>query len=215
MPPRTKNAMQQKQREAIKSGKPPPAVIHTAKVAEQKLEKTDEAAGQNKVPKRKWVFDDTTARYNPPGHDVAVPEGWIPGNFSNTDDHKKLKPSDHEAKIRAAAMQIAYAPGKNLMMTCFMMWMSGNTIQIFSIMTLCMGLWGPLSKIANTQKEFTRFSESKIDLTLAKLVFIVLNFVGIGVAMYKASTLGLLPTPTDWLSAAVRPAQEYSTGYII
>ncbi len=46
-----------------------------------------------------------------------------------------------------SAMAIATAPGKQLFMTAFMLYMSGNTLQIFSIMMLVCSLL-PLSRSA-------------------------------------------------------------------
>ena len=45
------------------------------------------------------------------------------------------------------AMQIAQAPGKNIFMTAFMMYMSGSSVQIFSIMITAMALFNPIKAL--------------------------------------------------------------------
>lgn len=98
-------------------------------------------------------------------------------------------------------MNIATSPGKQVLMTAFMLWMSGSSLQIFSIMMLSMAFWQPLQKLFNVQKAFARYQGTEIDLLLPKLVYILLNLAGVGVALWKANALGLLPTsPTDWVT---------------
>ena len=80
-------------------------------------------------------------------------------------------------------MSLATAPGKQFLMTMFMLWMSGNSLQIFSIMMLGMAFWQPLQKLLSVNKEFARF-EGRTDLTLPKLVFIVLNVAAVGTYDY-------------------------------
>ena len=43
-----------------------------------------------------------------------------------------------------SAMAVGKAPGGNLFMTAFMLWMSGSGIHIFSIMITVGALWTPL-----------------------------------------------------------------------
>lgn len=104
---------------------------------------------------------------------------------------------------------IAYSPGKNLFTTAFMLWMSGSSIQIFSIMMTGMALINPLKAIASTNQQFARFSnEEGIDLKLPKLIFISLQILSLAMALYKCSTMGLLPiTSADWTGYI--PAKEY------
>eukprot|EP00953_Heterococcus_sp_UTEX-ZZ885_P036000 18565-Heterococcus_DN1.PRE.1 len=49
-------------------------------------------------------------------------------------------------------MELAAAPGKNLMMNAFMMYMSGSSINIFSIMITAMLLSSTTSAVLNTNK---------------------------------------------------------------
>merc|ERR1712113_1051693 len=84
-------------------------------------------------------------------------------------------------------------------MTAFALYMSGSQVQIFSIMMVGMSLYNPLNAILNTNATFAPLGAENVDLTLAKLAFIAVNGLGVAIALYKLSTLGLLPiTSADW-----------------
>ena len=48
---------------------------------------------------------------------------------------------------QAALFSQAQSPIKNVLMMCFMMWMSGTQLHLFSIMTTASGVYQPLSAI--------------------------------------------------------------------
>jgi ER membrane protein complex subunit 4 len=103
-----------------------------------------------------------------------------------------------EAKKRNT-MAIAYSPGKSLLTTAFMLWMSGTTIQIFSMMTTGMALINPIKAIMSMDQIFSKFDG--IDLKLAKLIYVSLQLLAVGIALYNCQRMGLLPiTSADWLS---------------
>ena len=105
------------------------------------------------------------------------------------------------AAVQRQVLAIAYSPGKALFTTAFMLWMSGNSIQIFSIMMTGMALINPLKAIVATGKTFEKFEKEGVDLRLAKLIFISLQVVSLLVALYKTHAMGLLPvTSGDWTS---------------
>ena len=99
-------------------------------------------------------------------------------------------------------MAISYGPGKNLFTTAFMLWMSGSSIQIFSIMMTGMALINPLKALFSINETFRAYEkEEGIDLKIPKLIFASLQVLSIGVALYKCSTMGLLPvTSADWIN---------------
>ena len=99
------------------------------------------------------------------------------------------------------AMNIAYGPGKSLLSTAFMLWMSGSSIQIFSIMMTAMALFNPIKALAAINEPFRQFEkEEGVDLKIPKLIFAALQVLSLGVALYKCSTMGLLPlTAADWI----------------
>eukprot|EP00656_Telonema_subtile_P040231 TRINITY_DN4529_c0_g1_i1.p2 TRINITY_DN4529_c0_g1~~TRINITY_DN4529_c0_g1_i1.p2 ORF type:complete len:115 (+),score=28.12 TRINITY_DN4529_c0_g1_i1:642-986(+) len=76
--------------------------------------------------------------------------------------------------------------------------MSGNSIHIMPIMFTGMAIMAPITAISNINQAFVKFHD--VDVTLAKLLYIVINILGLLAGMYKCSSLGLLPTkPADWL----------------
>jgi Protein of unknown function (DUF1077) len=63
-----------------------------------------------------------------------------------------------------------------------------------------MALVNPLKAIFATRQAFIKFEkEDGIDLRLPKLIYLSLQVLSLGVALYKCSTMGLLPvTSADW-----------------
>jgi len=99
------------------------------------------------------------------------------------------------------AMSLAIAPGKALFQTAFMLWMSGSSIQIFSIYTLFNALSTPVKGIFSTEATFEKLGGEKgVDTNMSKLIFVAMQVLALGVALYKCHTMGLLPlTSIDWL----------------
>lgn len=119
-----------------------------------------------------------------------------------------------EAKQRQA-FNIAYGPAKGLLSTGFMLWMSGSSIQIFSIMMTGMALMNPLKAIASVNESFRHLEkEDGVNLSMPKLIFISVQLVSFAMAMYKLSSMGLLPlTSADWVSYI--PEREYQESGVI
>ena len=121
-------------------------------------------------------------------------------------------------KIYQSAMATAKQPGSQLLMTGFMLWMSGNALQIFSIMTLGMALFQPLQRLFEVNNTFAKYNTApaapgdaraaSVSLLVPKLVWIALNVAGVALALYKARAMGLVPsweeliTPTPAVPAA-------------
>jgi hypothetical protein len=109
-------------------------------------------------------------------------------------------------------MAIAYGPGKGILSTGFMLWMSGSGIQIFSLMMTGMALMNPLNAMSNINKTFSKYENQGVDLKIPKLIFMSLQLLALGVGLYKCSMMGLLPvTSADWTRYLVdRELVEYS-----
>eukprot|EP01032_Pedospumella_encystans_P009656 gene9656-11348_t len=153
-----------------------------------------------------WKFD----LNRPKGQNVAVYEN-IPGpisldtNFNLEVDEASMTMS---AEMQLAARQrqvqaLSYSPGQSLLTTAFMLWMSGTSIQIFSIMMTGMALINPLKAIGTMNQTFKPFEkEEGINLYIPQLIYLSLQLLAFGVAVYKCSTMGLLPlTSSDWYTA--------------
>lgn len=119
--------------------------------------------------------------------------------------HKTLTQQQQQAlaaKKKTRAMAIATGPGKQIAMNAFMMYMSGKSLNIFSISITSMAILSPIQSILGMQKTFA--SLEGVDLQLAKLVYVGLNLVWLMVGLYKMSSMRLLPTTSaDWTGVIV------------
>lgn len=93
------------------------------------------------------------------------------------------------------AWEVALAPVKGLPMTAIMMYMSGNSLQIFSIMMVFMAFKNPLMGLVNTNQAFERFQSPSISSQMlqVKFVYVVCQLVALAVGIWKINAMGLLP----------------------
>ncbi|KAF9546467.1 hypothetical protein EC957_009680 [Mortierella hygrophila] len=116
---------------------------------------------------------------------------------------------DNELLKVKKAWDVALAPGKQLPMQAFMLWMSGNSVQIFSVAITAMLMFSPIKALMSMSQVFERyetpspvkvsFMDSK--LALPKVTFVALQLLTILFGMYKLNAMGLLPTShSDWLA---------------
>lgn len=82
----------------------------------------------------------------------------------------------------------------NIFMTGLMLYMSGKSIQIFSMMTLGMALWNPAKAVLGVNSAFRKFNLPGVDLSLPKLIYCALQLAVFAMALYKCQVLGFLPT---------------------
>ena len=105
---------------------------------------------------------------------------------------------------------VATAPGKQLPMMMFMMWMTGNGLHLFSIMMTGMALWTPVKSTMalNTAFQNIRVPGREISLTQQKLVYLGCCIAGLCIGAWKLDKMGLLPlTSADW--ASMVPVNQY------
>uniref|UniRef100_A0A7S3LQY2 ER membrane protein complex subunit 4 n=1 Tax=Aplanochytrium stocchinoi TaxID=215587 RepID=A0A7S3LQY2_9STRA len=107
-----------------------------------------------------------------------------------------------DAARRNQLMNVAKAPGKQLFMTGFMLWMSGSSMNIFSIMMTGMALWTPLKTLLSMNQTFEKFNDLPNGAIMqAKVIFLFLNGIGLAMGVYKLGNMGLLPLySSDWIS---------------
>jgi ER membrane protein complex subunit 4 len=104
-------------------------------------------------------------------------------------------------KKKQKAMSIAMAPGQQIAMNAFMMYMSGSGLNIFSISVTSTAILSPLHAISTMQTTFQSLGD---DLQMPKLLFVGLNLVWLAVGMYKLNSMKLLPmTSADWTGTVV------------
>ncbi|CAK4076901.1 unnamed protein product [Aphanomyces euteiches] len=142
---------------------------------------------------RKWTYNlnANTPLADPLGYNKHVVDVNSAVTTTSANDTLELK--------QKRASEIANAPFKGLLQTGFMMWMSGSSINIFSIMITAMAIFNPLKALFNVNGAFVGLEDGKTDLLQAKATFVIANLVAISVALYKCGTMGLLPTTSaDW-----------------
>ena len=104
-------------------------------------------------------------------------------------------------KKKQKAMTIAMAPGQQIAMNAFMMYMSGSGLNIFSISVTSTAILSPLHALTSMQTTFQPLGD---DLQMPKLLFVLLNLAWLAVGMYKLSSMKLLPmTSADWTGSVV------------
>ncbi|GJJ72650.1 ER membrane protein complex subunit 4 [Entomortierella parvispora] len=157
---------------------------------------------------RPWKFDFTTPDSSK--RPVVDPPGYVGPKDIASKGHKGAKPKvDNELLKVKKAWDVALAPGKQLPMQGFMLWMSGNTVQIFSVAITAMLMFSPIRALMNMSQVFERyetvspvkvaFMDSK--LALPKLTYVAMQILTILLGMWKLNAMGLLPTShSDWLA---------------
>ena len=91
--------------------------------------------------------------------------------------------------------ELAIAPAKQLPMNAIMMYMSGNSLQIFSIMMVFMLFKGPIMGLVQTNQVFTRFETegTRKTLWMVKLVYVAMQLAALAMGLWKVNGMGLLP----------------------
>lgn len=93
------------------------------------------------------------------------------------------------------AWELALAPAKQLPMNAIGMYMTGNGLQIFSIMMVFMLFKGPIQAVLNIQNTFSRLESpgNKEQMITVKLAFIGCNLLALALGIWKVNAMGLLP----------------------
>lgn len=144
----------------------------------------------------------------PPGFTASVP-AITASSSKGILKNKKDEKDQEQLKIKKA-WDVALSPGKNIPMNAFMLWMSGNGVQIFSVMITGMLFFQPIKALMGIDSVFERYESPKTrpHLMLPKLVYVILQLLTMALGLYKCFSMGLLPTATsDWL-AFMEPRQE-------
>lgn len=148
---------------------------------------------------------------DPPGFSLSIArEGG-----SNSQAPNRRRDVDLQKK-QAALHSRATAPFKQVAFMCFMMFMSGNSIQIFSLMMTLSGIATPLQAILKSGEEFPPDETGMLNTIGPRIVYSLIQALQLFFALYKLNAMGLLPShASDWVSALVVPeAREFSSGGI-
>ncbi|KAK4234704.1 ER membrane protein complex subunit 4 [Achaetomium macrosporum] len=155
---------------------------------------------------------------NPPAHKpkqagIPDPPGF-PSSISVSSSKKDAKdskavqrkpptPDEMDTLKLKKAWEVALAPIKSLPMTAIMMYMSGNSLQIFSIMMVFMAFKNPFMGILSTNQAFERFEtdSNRARIFQVKLAYVAMQLVALALGVWKVNSMGLLPTTrSDWLA---------------
>ncbi|OJJ58580.1 hypothetical protein ASPSYDRAFT_956606 [Aspergillus sydowii CBS 593.65] len=113
------------------------------------------------------------------------------------------KPAETDTLKLKKAWEVALAPSKQVPMNAIMMYMSGNSLQIFSIMMVFMLFKGPIQGLINTNSVFAKFESETLrsKMLFVKAVYVLMQFVLLALGVWKVNAMGLLPTTrSDWLA---------------
>lgn len=109
----------------------------------------------------------------------------------------RVAPTAEETEILKLkkAWEVALAPVKQLPMTAIMMYMSGNSLQIFSIMMVGMAFKNPVMGLMATNQAFERFESvgTKAQMLGVKAVYVAMQLLALALGIWKVNGMGLLP----------------------
>lgn len=149
----------------------------------------------------------------PAASGLPDPVGYHPSAGREQEDANAKQRRSVDASLKQKkAWEIATGQSKNIGMMCFMMYMSGSGIQIFSILVTFNGIITPVRSIMSSAKPFEGLIDDKVDTTGPRLLFVAINLAGLAFAVYRLNIMGLLPTTvSDWVSSLPAPlVLEYS-----
>ncbi|KAI9842726.1 MAG: hypothetical protein M1838_003006 [Thelocarpon superellum] len=163
-------------------------------------------------PPPSWVLDlNSPPRLRPKSGNIPDPPGFsASGSTSNkrsavTKQPAREPPTTEETdtlKLKKS-WELALAPAKQLPMNAIMMYMSGNSLQIFSIMMVFMLFMNPVKGLVGINQAFARFETegTRTRLWAVKGVYVLMQFVALALGIWKVNGMGLLPTTrSDWLA---------------
>ncbi|EPY52101.1 ER membrane protein complex subunit 4 [Schizosaccharomyces cryophilus OY26] len=112
------------------------------------------------------------------------------------------KQNAEKALIMKKAWELAYSPLKQIPMNLVFAYMSGNSLQIFSIITTFMLFLNPLKAISAAGDAFSSFRTIHPNAMWPPMIaYILAQCLLMAIGIYKLQKMGLLPTTTsDWLA---------------
>ncbi|EEA20945.1 hypothetical protein EYB25_008422 [Talaromyces marneffei] len=159
------------------------------------------------IPPPKWVVEMNTPLAKRPGKtSFRNPPGFTTkasGKQQETRSAPDRKPVETDTLKLKKAWEVALAPSKQIPMNAIMMYMSGNSLQIFSIMMVFMLFKGPIQGLIATNAQFVKFEteSNRTKIWGCKAVYVLMQLVLLGMGVWKVNAMGLLPTTrSDWLA---------------
>ncbi|KAJ5215804.1 ER membrane protein complex subunit 4 [Penicillium cinerascens] len=161
-------------------------------------------------PPPQWVVAMNSPMARPSKAASSIPDP--PGFSSSRGGKQREKQQQQPAAMKRGetddlkmkkAWEIAIAPSKQLPMNGIMMYMSGNSLQIFSIMMVFMLFKGPIQGLINTNAAFAKYETptTRGRLIAVKAVYVLMQLLLLALGIWKVNGMGLLPTTrSDWLA---------------
>ena len=154
-------------------------------------------------PPPQWVLDlNSTPPSKPKPGTFADPPGYTSTtqlsrskSSKTTTPRKPPSPEDMDVLKPKKAWELALAPAKQLPMNAIGMYMTGNSLQIFSIMMVFMLFKAPVQALLNVQQTFARLETdgNRSQMVVVKMAFVACNFLALGLGIWKVNGMGLLP----------------------
>ena len=152
----------------------------------------------------RWSLDFTKSS-RAGGSDMPSPPGFSASiNALHAEASRQSDPSLRDKR----SWDLALGPIKQVPMNLFMMYMSGNDISIYPIMTVVMMVIGLIKTLFSVNATFKALDNVNgggggMKNLGQKCVFLLGILVGVALAIWKCHGMGLLPTHTsDWLAFA-------------
>ncbi|KXS98554.1 hypothetical protein AC578_4324 [Pseudocercospora eumusae] len=162
------------------------------------------------APQPQWLRDlhaqplvKAKATYpDPPGY--SAPQALTrSSNKKAVTARKPPSPEEMDSLKLKKAWELALAPAKQLPMNAIGMYMTGNSLQIFSIFMVFQLFKAPIQALLNIQNSFAKLESenNREKMLLVKLAFIGCNLLALALGIWKVNGMGLLPTTrSDWLA---------------
>jgi len=175
------------------------------------------------APRVRIKAREVTPSASPPGYDASAranaPDARERSNAgasgtSAASDARALELERSKLRVRRAFAH-AQSSVSSIAMMAFMQWMSGSSVQIFSIMVVFGGVAQTTKAIVSSKATFDAFKDGdpNADVRPARWMFCVVQLAGLLLTLRKLNVMGLLPThASDWASA-LRPPRPLERAY--
>lgn len=135
---------------------------------------------------------------------------------STKTNEKKPAPQSGLAAAYNMSWSVAFAPVRSLFTSAFALFMTGSSVQFFSVATTVTVLFMHVQAVFSVAEAFRPVVRAGLSVRMLipqALVHITLASVGVAMGLYKAHLLGFLPTTqSDWVS--LLPLRTIDDGYL-
>lgn len=148
--------------------------------------------------------------------DPAILHRFASRNSARKGNAKNAAPQSGLAVAYNISWSVAFAPIRSLLTSAFALFMTGSSVQFFSVATTVTVLFMHVQAVFSVGEAFRPVVKAGLPVRMLipqALVHILLACTGVGVGLYKAHLLGFLPTTqSDWVS--LLPLRTVEDGYL-